>query len=147
MTANKFSWMVLLLIAANANALPTAATTEGEVAGTVLESGVAAYLGIPYASAPTGEARWRAPRPAEKRAQTLLADHFGPGCMQPLMPPNGPWSQEFEASPPYAEDCLTLNIWTPSTKSGAKLPVLFWIHGGGLLYGSNSVPIYNGAEL
>lgn len=143
------TWLacVLTSLSALAQAAPTFDTTEGKVIGTSLEGGVIAVLGVPYAAPPIGPARWRAPRAPAHRAQPLIADHFGPGCMQALTPPQGPWSQEFQASPPYDEDCLTLNIWTRANHAAADLPVLFWIHGGGLVQGSNSVPIYNGAAL
>ena len=46
---------------------------------------------------------------------------------------------------PQGDDCLNLNVWTP-TRENASLPVLFWIHGGSFMYGSGSVPAYDGSR-
>ena len=40
------------------------------------------------------------------------------------------------------EDCLHLNIYVPETKKSGKLPVMFWIHGGGFFAGSASPDFY-----
>src|SRR5699024_293088 len=45
------------------------------------------------------------------------------------------------------EDCLYLNVWSPALKSDAKRPVLVWIHGGGLYFGTTSLELYNGVTL
>jgi para-nitrobenzyl esterase len=48
---------------------------------------------------------------------------------------------------PIGEDCLFLNVWTPATSATARLPVMFWIYGGGFNEGSSSVAVYDGTEL
>ncbi|MFO0949516.1 MAG: carboxylesterase family protein, partial [Planctomycetota bacterium] len=48
---------------------------------------------------------------------------------------------------PYSEDCLYLNIWCPANAGGKKLPVLYWIHGGGYTMGAASQPLYDGEAL
>jgi para-nitrobenzyl esterase len=67
--------------------------------------------------------------------------------MQTLLP-NGrpPWTREYVVQGKISEDCLSLNVWTP-TRTGSQRPVLVWIHGGGFNEGSGSVPIYNGSAL
>ncbi len=104
---------------------------------------VDAYLGIPYAAAPIGPLRWQPPRPAAQWTGMRKADRFGPRCMQqPLFA-----DMKFR-SPGISEDCLTLNVWTPAgAKPGARLPVLFYIHGGGAIAGDGSELRYDGAAM
>ncbi|HEY0939682.1 MAG TPA: carboxylesterase family protein [Steroidobacter sp.] len=105
-------------------------------------SKVTAYKGIPYAKAPIGELRWRPPVPAPAWQGVKNARKFGHSCLQPPYPPNSVYAGEM-ASP--SEDCLTLNVWAPS---GARnLPVMVWIHGGALLRGGSSEPMYDGTKL
>lgn len=116
----------------------TVATTEGPVIG-LERGGIAAFRGIPYADAPAGEWRWRAPRPAPTHAETLIADDFAAVCPQPRE------RSPYLAGLPMDEDCLHLNIYTPARtlEGGARLPVMFWIHGGSYRWGAGSWP---GAE-
>ncbi len=96
---------------------------HGQTAG-----GVDEYLGIPYAAPPVGDLRWRAPQPAASWTGVREATTLPPECAQ-LENSNGPRSE--------AEDCLYLSVYRPvGARRGAKLPVLFWIHGGGLTTGS-----------
>lgn len=94
------------------------------------------WLGIPYAQAPVGELRWRAPVPEDAREQTLDASAFAPMCPQ------------FDFFGAYVgdEDCLYLNVWRPQNQQ-RDLPVFFWIHGGGNTSGSTSEAMYDGARL
>ena len=62
-------------------------TDSGLVAGTEAQSGVKAYLGIPYARPPVGDLRWRAPQPI-KWSGVWNADRKGPECIQVLRPHN-----------------------------------------------------------
>ena len=132
---------------------PCAATAEvvtyadGSLNGGT-EKGVFAYLGIPYAAPPTGPNRWRAPQPVEKWRGVRDATRFAASCPQPLMPEGiSAFTPEYMTPPPTSEDCLYLNVWTPARSAGRRLPVLVWIHGGGIKYWSGSVPVYNGAAL
>jgi para-nitrobenzyl esterase len=114
-------------------------TESGPVEG-LAGDGVTIFRGIPYAAAPVGERRWREPAPALSWQGVRKADHFSPACSQtgPTYPPDQP----VEA---VSEDCLFLNIWRPAAE--APLPVLVWIHGGGLQNGSGSLPVYEGSRL
>ncbi|SUS03371.1 conserved exported hypothetical protein [uncultured Defluviicoccus sp.] len=99
------------------------AVSGGQVQGVVIDN-VAVYGGIPYAAAPVGDLRWRAPQPVAPWKGVRDASAFGKSCTPP---PNG------------AEDCLFLNVYKPAdAKPGAKLPVMFWVHGGGFTGGSGS---------
>ena len=109
---------------------------EGSQTGTTR-----AFKGIPYAAPPVGPLRWRPPQPVASWRGVRKAATHSPACPQPgVYPPDAP--QE-----PTSEDCLTLNVWAPATPSAGKLPVMVWIHGGGLMNGSGSVPQYAGDQL
>lgn len=102
-----------------------------------------AYLGIPYAAPPVGDLRWRLPAPVEPWAGELDALSPGP-------PPPQPWRPICDFAwgpiPPGDEDCLYLNVWTPSSGSG-PWPVLVWSIGGGFTVGWTGSGLDNGARL
>jgi para-nitrobenzyl esterase len=118
------------------------ATIEsGQLRGVRTHSGYA-FKGIPYAASPAGANRWRPPQPVAHWSGARDATVYGPSCPQPGRRPTG-WSHEMAES----EDCLVLNVWTPSLASEATRPVMVWFHGGGYSIGSGSWPIYDGAAL
>lgn len=128
-----------------AHADPVVQTAQGRARGAV-RNGVEAYLGLPFAQAPAGEGRWREPQPARSWQGLRDATHSGPACYQAKAGSWGPYTAEFLADGPFAEDCLTLNVWKPAG-SAKGLPVLVYIHGGGFGGGSAAVPVYDGAAL
>lgn len=115
---------------------PVAGFADGAVAGTA-KDGINRFLGIPYAAAPIGDLRWRAPKRPQRWTGVRQATSFAPVCRQ-----TAPWITERQS-----EDCLYLNIWAPAGPRGSKLPVMVWIHGGGFFGGSGSQPIYDGTRL
>ena len=122
-------------------------TLDGSLRGSTNKE-VSAYLGIPYAAPPTGPNRWRPPQPPAKWVGERSATQFSASCLQPLLPHGiSAFTPEYFPPPPISEDCLYLNVWTPAKLSSRKLPVLFWIHGGGFAFWSGSVPVINGAAL
>lgn len=126
-------------VSATAHANPIK-TDSGYVAG--VEDGTAhVYKGIPFAAAPVGDLRWRAPQAPDSWAGIKAADTFSPICpQQGMYPPDAP-------PEPMSEDCLYLNVWTPANPSAEKLPVMVWIYGGALTNGSASTPLYAGDTL
>ena len=141
---------------------------SGELQG-VADGGVVSYKGIPFAAPPVGELRWRPPQPAARWTGVRQAAEFGADCMQGRFgPPPGPAataatnasrSSSATAAPgappsPAAaaerapsEDCLFVNVWSPASAApGAKLPVMFWIYGGGFVFGSSASPNTSGKQ-
>jgi para-nitrobenzyl esterase len=135
-----FIGMALCGPAALAQQAPEAVTASGRVRG-VATDGVFAFKGNPFAAAPVGPLRWRAPQPVAAWTNVRDATSYGHDCMQkPVANDAAPLGT------PPAEDCLYLNVWRPTAKA-ARRPVLVWIYGGGFLNGGASPPTYSGAEL
>ncbi|KAH6909222.1 Alpha/Beta hydrolase protein [Coprinopsis sp. MPI-PUGE-AT-0042] len=119
-------------------------------------SGNLEFLGIRYANPPTGDFRWRAPQPPRIELRPHLADNQPEKCYQtfPGSAPTNPFSVGGASQPVQgnktlearqsgvgeSEDCLFLNVYTPSAQlqPDMKLPVVVWIHGGAYLLGSAS---------
>jgi para-nitrobenzyl esterase len=120
---------------------PVVRLHDGAVRGRV-ESGVAAFLGIPYAAPPFGPNRMRPPQPGPAWTGERDATSFGPTVPKGDYPPQ--YVPLFPEVVIPGEDCLNLNVWTPDVGAGG-LPVLVWIHGGSFMNGSGSVGAYDGA--
>lgn len=130
----------LSLAAIPARAVPIS-ISSGVIDGT-REGGAMVYRGIPFASPPVGELRWREPQPPAPWNGVRVADRFSPVCVQ-----RGAYPEDAPPEP-MSEDCLYLNVWVPAgARAGEALPVMFWIHGGGLRNGSASTPLYAGGQL
>lgn len=117
-------------------------TTEGLVEGIQL-NGLRVYRGVPFAAAPHKAAAGRFREPARPRTRNapLKTTRTAPDCPQP------PELYSFGATPrEQSEDCLALDIWTPAVTPADALPVLVWVHGGGLLRGSSERPGYDPAD-
>jgi para-nitrobenzyl esterase len=122
----------------------------GPIAGFLGEYASHAWLGIPYAEAPEGALRWRAPRPAPRWTETRLATSHGAMCPQIASPFGGVDDVE-PGTVVGDEDCLSLNIYAPDRDPGEvpqgeeRWPVMFWIHGGGNVIGTSR--FYDGGNL
>ncbi|HEY9162151.1 MAG TPA: carboxylesterase family protein [Desulfomonilia bacterium] len=125
-------------------------TSSGEVIGFTEDNGCHAWLGIPYAKAPVGELRWRAPQPAEGWTGKWLALQLGSVCTQ-FAGLISDVPREMYDKPIGCEDCLFMNIWAPAfdpshlPEGSDRLPVMMWIHGGGNTIGHGGQ--YNGKML
>ena len=121
------------------------AIDSGKVSGTRLDSGVKAYMGVPFAQPPVRELRWAAPQPLKPWKGIWNADTRLTNCYIPLRATTlNHYFGEIRSS----EDCLYANVWTPAqAKAGDKLPVVVWIHGGGFQEGSINFEVYSGEPL
>ena len=103
-------------------------------------SEITVFKGIPYAAPPVGELRWKRPQPVVKWDGVKVADTFSNICWQPGNAVGTFYGNEFywKEQTVQSEDCLYLNIWTPTSAVGQpdrKLPVAFWVHGGAYFNG------------
>lgn len=133
-------------------------TEQGDVVGVRVRSDqVDVFAGIPYAAPPVDELRWEPPQPALPRAETLIADDFGPSAVQAepsfvsrattrLL--DAPLEDTLLGGYATDEDALRLNIWRSSSiQPEQRLPVLVFVHGGSFTGGSGALPAYDGAAL
>jgi para-nitrobenzyl esterase len=118
-------------------------TTAGRVQGDRVGH-CARWRGIPYATPPVGDLRYRSPQTAKKWRDVRSALAFGNVAPQP--------PTKVIPLPPHlvqSEDCLSLNVWVPEAAltDGRPRPVMVWLHGGAYFIGFSAQPIYNGQAL
>lgn len=111
-------------------------TTNGPVEGASID-GVAVFRGIPYAAPPIDGLRWQPPVDPQCWSEVRAATTPGSRCAQ-LESDTGPVVGD--------EDCLYLDVWSP-TNADAASPVMVFLHGGGHAVGTGSDPLYDGANL
>jgi len=137
---------------------PLVETSYGKIRG-YTTGGVHTFRGVRYGASTAGPNRFMPPRPPDPWAE--VRDASGYGNSAPQTNPAGPgavdrdtelgrilWASDgYRVPPPESEDCLFLNVWTPSLDAARKLPVMVWLHGGGYSMGSSSSLLYDGTNL
>ncbi|KAG6872310.1 hypothetical protein C0995_010961 [Termitomyces sp. Mi166 len=123
-------------------------TLQGSVNGILSYPSVRQFLGIPYATA----RRWEPPSLPPNRSETLNTTQFSDSCLQTLTPTAIEYLRlaGFNDSAifvPESEDCLRLNIWTPSIDRKQNAAVLLWVYGGGFQFGTSNFPAYTGRNI
>ena len=138
---------VLLMLASCAEKNPVLSVSGGMLIGEQIDGEkIFVYKGIPFAAPPVGDLRWKAPQTVIPWDGVRKADTFGAPSWQTAHTPGG-YTPEFfyDGDPSFSEDCLTLNVWTSKPgKTGAKLPVALWFHGGGYVAGWSFEPEMDG---
>lgn len=124
-------------------------TTQGRVSGFEIE-GTTAFLSLPYGAPTDGANRFLPPKPPASWAGVRDATRvLGKAPQAGLRNPSRPELDDLSGTPdpsPETEDCLTLNLWTPSADS-AKRPVMVWFHGGAFAYGNANGDRTRGSRL
>lgn len=124
--------------------MSTIETQYGKLEGTTSEfnNWIRVFRGIPYASPPIGELRWRPPEPPESWRGTFSALSFSPSAVQLRDTSRFVWRRGEMA---VSEDCLYLNVWAPQLAE--DLPVMVWFHGGAHTSGQGHARIFDGTTL
>ena len=125
-------------------------TSSGKIRG-YERNGIHTFKGIPFGASTEGSARFMAP--TKPNPWTGVRSSMQYGYVSP-QGPRGGWANDEEAwmfswaDGIQSEDCLHLNVWTPSINDNGKRPVMFWLHGGGFVAGcSQEHPAYDGENL
>lgn len=147
--------LAAIVIAGCSHAQPTVAIDGETLLGTQADDGVAAFLGVPFAEPPVGDLRWRAPQPLATKLDRRDATKFAPACMQTMrildwyryLAETFGGSRDYYPDLEISEDCLYLNVWTPTLDPSARLPVMVWVHGGSNRSGWSYEPNYHGHVL
>jgi carboxylesterase type B len=110
-------------------------TQQGDVLGSLVTPTVRQFLGIPYAVAD----RWEAPKLPPQRQNVFTADHFGDSCIQMNSSANNEFLKltgSVVPNAPESENCMSVNIWSPSVDRKQNTSVMIWIYGGGFQFGT-----------
>ncbi len=124
---------------------PVAATQYGKVRG-VTKDGVHVFKGIRYGASTAGANRFQPPKPPAPWTEVRDALNYAPMSPQIITPFVGLYSS-WAADEPISEDCLGLNVFTPSLRDNVKRPVMVWFHGGAYASLSASRSVYDGTRL
>jgi para-nitrobenzyl esterase len=131
---------------------PIAQTKAGKVRGAI-EDGIYLFKGVRYGATTEGR-RFLPPRPPSTWSGVVDALDFGNQAPQGGSAgeiashfSTASFSKGLHITRPESEDCLFLNVWTPGLRDGKRRPVMFYLHGGGFVYGSGASRVYDGIRL
>ncbi|XP_043350933.1 fatty acyl-CoA hydrolase precursor, medium chain-like isoform X3 [Dermochelys coriacea] len=148
------AWFTTFTVNGQNAAHPEVVTKYGKLRGQQIkvdgaEAHVDVFLGIPFAKPPVGHLRFSPPEPAEPWKGLRDATSYPPMCIQDPVAGqhlSDTFTNRKEKLPfQVSEDCLFLNVYTPASVEKDMLPVMVWIHGGGLVIGAAST--YDGSAL
>jgi len=128
---------------------PILSVEGGQVQGVKADiEDVFVYRGIPYAAAPIGDLRWKAPQPVKAWDGVFKADQFGHPSYQAVHYPGNYFTEwGYGEEKQCSEDCLYLNVWTKYPgQIDKKAAVAVWIHGGGYREGWGTEPEFDAQE-
>jgi para-nitrobenzyl esterase len=130
--------------AENKNAFPVQITiTNGIIEGEFdIKTNIQSFKGIPFAQAPIDNLRWKAPQPIANWNGIKQTKKFGPRGIQ-----SNVFGDMGFRSDGMSEDCLYLNVWSPTISTNDKLPVLVYFYGGGFAAGDGSESRYDGENM
>ena len=123
---------------------PTVTTPLGKLRGRYA-NGVYSFKGVHYGASTEGRLRFRPPVPAKPWVGVRGMYEVGPPAPQ-VLGYGGFWAG-LSGPGRMSEDCLVLNVWTPSLRAREKKPVMVWLHGGSYGVGSGGATLYDGANL
>ena len=115
-----------------------AQTEYGKVQGFILND-IFQFRGIPYGANTGGKNRFMPPQKPEPWDDIYPAVWWGNSAPQIM---DGRYANAWSSFADHwnyddvSEDCLKLNVWTPSISDDVKRPVLVWFHGGGFTNGN-----------
>jgi para-nitrobenzyl esterase len=124
-------------------ATPAKATIDSGVLVGESADGVNVFRGVPFAKAPVGDLRWKAPQKPDAWPGERAAVAFEPPCPQPVNI-DQTTSNGGGVAGVQSEDCLYLNVYAPANAS--KAPVVVWLYGGASFLGAGHLGSYNGTS-
>ena len=145
-----------LAMSANPDPAAIVETTAGKIRGGLVR-GVHVFRGIPFGEPTGGDNRFRYPMPRKAWAGIRDCLSFGDRAPQEFITLDAAGAADAfrrnvdDTMPTFpdgmSEDCLNLNLWTPTLDKGAGLPVLVWLHPGGFEFGSASLAFSDGTNI
>ncbi len=144
--ASPFAAPFLVLGKSTTNPTKPIDTTSGKLRGTD-SSGVSIFKGIPYGAPTSGGARFLPPAKPQPWTGVRDATQLGPSSAQVIRLLIPEIRDAYAVSTPATEDSLRVNVWTPARNKNQKLPVMFYMHGGGFRTGSGGSVLYDGEQL